>query len=111
MFLQSVYVTTEGQCTGCVMVQDAVCAAKVWRGSDVNAVNQDTTPFQIARVRMSVHPPCSEKTYEARKVFIFSMALFSVPILISETVQVFPMLVSVPLLLFFSSGFVYSAKF
>lgn len=53
VFAQSVYVTTEGQLTGCVMVQDAVYAARVWKGSDVTAVNRDTTPSQIARVRMN----------------------------------------------------------
>ena len=53
--MQSVYVTTEGPCTGCVMLQDAACAVRVWRGSDVTAVDQDTTPSQTARVRENHH--------------------------------------------------------
>lgn len=51
--VSSVYATTEGQYTGCVMLQDAACAVGVWRGSDVTAVNQDTTPSRTAR-RVSV---------------------------------------------------------
>lgn len=83
------YVTTEGQCTRCVMLQDAACAVRVWRGSDATAVDLDTTPSQTARVRMNHHaneyspPHRLRKTYAARTVYYVSMALFSVPILIS----------------------------
>lgn len=47
--VNSVYVTIEGQRTGCAMRQDAASAVRVWRGSDAIAVNQDTTPSQTAR--------------------------------------------------------------
>lgn len=53
--MQSVYVTTEGQCMEYVMLQDAACAVRMWRGSDATAVEQDTTPFQTARVRENRH--------------------------------------------------------
>lgn len=46
--LWSVYVTTEGPCMGYATIQDAACAVRVWRGSDVTAANQDTTPSQTA---------------------------------------------------------------
>lgn len=49
------YVTTEGQCMGCVMLQGAACAVRVWRGSDATAVDLDTTPSQTARVRKNHH--------------------------------------------------------
>ncbi|KAF3858226.1 hypothetical protein F7725_011427, partial [Dissostichus mawsoni] len=54
--LWSVYVTTEGPCMGYATIQDAACAVRVWRGSDVTAANQDTTPSQTASVRRIPFP-------------------------------------------------------
>lgn len=51
--VSSVYVTTEGRCIVCVMLQGAACAVRMWKGSNVTAVNLDTTPSQTAR-RVSV---------------------------------------------------------
>lgn len=42
--------TTEGQHMVCAMLSDAACAVRVWRGRDVTAVDQDTTPSQTARL-------------------------------------------------------------
>lgn len=47
--VSSVYATTGGQRMGCVTLQVAACAVRVWRASDVTAVNQDTTLSQTAR--------------------------------------------------------------
>lgn len=54
--VSSVYVTTEGPCVACVMLQDAACAVRVWKGRDASAVDQDTTPSQTARHVAVVEP-------------------------------------------------------